>query len=126
MKALSLRQPYAELIVNGKKTIEIRSWRTNFCGEFLVHASKTIMLDDCKQHGLDPKTLITGAILGKAIVTGVKKYETQEEFNADADKHLASPKFFKKPCYGFILENPTQLDQPIPARGWLNFFNVEL
>jgi len=40
MKALSLKQPFAELIVSGKKTIELRNWNTKFRGKFLVHASK--------------------------------------------------------------------------------------
>lgn len=40
MKALSIRQPWAWLIVNGHKDIENRSWRTNHDGPFLIHASK--------------------------------------------------------------------------------------
>ena len=40
MKALSIKQPYAELILQGKKKIELRKWNTNFRGEFLIHASK--------------------------------------------------------------------------------------
>jgi ASC-1-like (ASCH) protein len=39
---LSLRQPYAELVAVGRKTIETRTWNTNFRGKFLIHASKTI------------------------------------------------------------------------------------
>ena len=38
MKCLSLKQPYAELLVSGKKTIELRIWNTKFRGEFLMHA----------------------------------------------------------------------------------------
>jgi ASCH domain len=37
-KCLSIRQPYAELVVSGRKTIELRKWITRFRGEFLVHA----------------------------------------------------------------------------------------
>ena len=40
-KCLSLRQPYAELVVSGRKTIELRKWNTRFRGEFLIHASKS-------------------------------------------------------------------------------------
>ena len=40
MKCLSLKQPYAEPLVSGKKTIGLRSWNTHFRGKFLVHASK--------------------------------------------------------------------------------------
>jgi hypothetical protein len=38
-KCLSLRQPYAKLIVRAGKTIELRKWNTKFSGEFLIYAS---------------------------------------------------------------------------------------
>lgn len=40
MKALSIRQPWAWLIVHGGKDIENRTWHTKLRGRFLVHASK--------------------------------------------------------------------------------------
>ena len=125
MKALSLRQPYAELIVSGNKTIEVRNWNTKFRGEFLVHASKQIMNDDCNKFNLNPNTITTGAVVGKATVIDVKKYKSLEEFEKDGDKHRARKNFFKKPCYGFILENPKRIS-PIPAKGFLNFFGLDL
>ena len=40
--ALSIRQPWAWLIVNGHKDIENRDWPTNFRGRLLVHAGQTM------------------------------------------------------------------------------------
>ena len=40
MKALSIRQPWAWLIVNGYKDIENRTWPTKVRGDILIHASK--------------------------------------------------------------------------------------
>ena len=40
MKALSILQPWAWLIVTGHKDIENRSWFTPYRGRFLVHAGK--------------------------------------------------------------------------------------
>lgn len=40
MKAISIRQPWAWLIVNGYKDIENRSWNTKYRGPVLIHASK--------------------------------------------------------------------------------------
>ncbi|MDB1113721.1 ASCH domain-containing protein [Pseudomonas extremaustralis] len=40
MKALSIRQPWAWLIIHGGKDIENRSWHTKFRGRFLVHAAQ--------------------------------------------------------------------------------------
>lgn len=39
MKTLSIQEPYASLILNGYKKIETRSWKTNYRGEILIHAS---------------------------------------------------------------------------------------
>ena len=42
MRALSIRQPWAWLIVNGHKDIENRDWSTSYRGQFLVHAGKAM------------------------------------------------------------------------------------
>ena len=42
MKAISIRQPWAWLIVNGYKTIENRTWSTKTRDEVLIHASKLL------------------------------------------------------------------------------------
>ncbi|RQS39750.1 ASCH domain-containing protein [Burkholderia sp. Bp8990] len=46
MKALSIRQPWAWLIVNGHKDIENRTWRTAYRGPVLIHASKGMTWDE--------------------------------------------------------------------------------
>ena len=52
-KCLSLKQPFAELLVSGMKTIEVRKWKTKFRGQFLVHASKNIDEKACKRLKID-------------------------------------------------------------------------
>ena len=91
-KCLSLKQPYAELIVSGKKTIELRTWNTKFRGEFLIHASKKVDKEACERNKIDPKSLITGAIIGKAILYDVKAYDSKNSFLRDKNKHFARPK----------------------------------
>jgi hypothetical protein len=39
MKALSIKQPWAQLIIMGAKDVENRNRRTNFRGRFAVHVS---------------------------------------------------------------------------------------
>lgn len=39
MKALSVRQPWANLIASGKKTIETRTWKTSYRGKILIVSS---------------------------------------------------------------------------------------
>ena len=120
MKCLSVCQPFAELIVQGKKTIELRKWNTKFRGEFLVHAPQKIRLDDCKRLKIKPE-LTVGAIIGKVELIDVKEYENAVQIKIDSKKHLASNDGSSKK-YGFILQNPKQLRIPIPCTGQLNFF----
>ena len=121
MKCLSICQPFAELIVQGKKTIELRKWNTKFRGEFLVHAAKNILEEDCKRMKISPKTVTTGAIIGKVNLVDVKKYESDKELNKDKKKHHSVSDNTKNK-YGFILENPKKLRVPIEYMGKLNFF----
>lgn len=117
MKTISIKQPWAWLIVNGYKDVENRDWKTPYRGPFLIHASKMIdhagyqyvrevfpeLLDE-----LPPPNLIqTGGIVGEAIITDV------------VTKHL-SLWFMGK--YGWLLENARPLPFK-PAKGQLGFFS---
>ena len=124
MKCLSICQPFAELIIQDKKTIELRKWNTNYRGEFLVHAPIKIRKEDCIKLKIDEK-LTTGAIIGKAEIYDVKKYQSTKEIQNDKNKHFSSKKFQEK-MYGFILKNPKPLRIPIPWKGQLGFFDVDL
>lgn len=125
MKCLSVSQPYADLIVKGKKTIELRAWNTKFRGEFLVHAPLTIKKNVCSKMSIDETKLRTGVIVGKAEVYDVKVYNSVTKLKADYKKHFASEEFLHH-RYGFLLKNPKELRIPIPYKGSLGFFNVQL
>jgi hypothetical protein len=43
MKAITVKQPWASLIVEGIKDIENRTWKTNFRGRVLIHAGRSIL-----------------------------------------------------------------------------------
>ena len=117
MKALSLKQPFAELILQGKKKIEIRKWNTNFRGDFLIHASKVPYPELMKKFNF--KNLPCGLIVGKATLVEVKKYKNKSEMEKDKALHLAS---WKWGSYGFILKNVKRI-KPIRCRGSLGFWN---
>ena len=124
MKCLSISQPFADLIVSGKKTIELRKWNTNFRGEFLIHAPIKIRIEDCKRLKITKK-LVTGAIIGKADLYDVKKYNSSKEVKNDQKFHFASKNFQDK-TFGFKIKNVKPLRIPIPWKGQLGFFDVEL
>ncbi len=105
MKCLSLKQPYAELLVSGKKTIELRNWNTSFRGKLLVHASKNIDKERSESLGIDQNNLICGAIIGSAVLYDVKRYMNKTELERDKSKHVADIKKFGFCRYGFIIRN---------------------
>lgn len=125
MKCLSVSQPFANLIVQGKKTIELRRWNTNFRGEFLIHSPKKSRTEDCKRFKINSKDLIKGAIIGKAEIYDVKKYSSKSELVKDSKKHLAS-KSFQNNKYGFLIKNAKPFRIPIPAKGKLGFYDVRI
>ncbi|KAF1072667.1 MAG: hypothetical protein GAK45_00102 [Pseudomonas citronellolis] len=119
MKALSIRQPWAWLIVNGHKPIENRDWATHFRGRVLIHASKGMTHDEYQdardlalEQGINipqPHELERGGIVGEAYVYGCVN-------------HSRSPWFFGK--FGFELADAKPLPfQPIKGR--LGFFDVD-
>ena len=124
MKCLSISQPFADLVVVGKKTIELRKWNTNFRGEFLIHSPIKIRTEDIKRLKISKK-FVTGAIIGKAEIYDVKKYNSKSEVNSDYKKHFASKNFHDR-RYGFLIKNAKVFRIPIPYKGKLGFFEVEL
>ena len=124
LKCLSVSQPFADLIIAGKKTTELRKWNTNFRGEFLIHTPLKIKTEDCKRLKIKKK-FITGVILGKAEIYDVKKYNSVKEVKMDRKFHLASKKFHDR-TFGFLLKNAKSFRSPIPCKGQLGFFDVKL
>jgi len=55
----------------------------------------------------------------------VKKYGSREEWNADRGRHLASGAFSGK-RYGFMLKRAKAFAIPIPQKGKLGLFDVDI
>jgi ASCH domain len=100
VKMLSIRQPWAYLIVHGAKDVENRVWSTKHRGQILVHASVNIDHQACWKHGLDPSKLQIGGIIGIAEITDCVE---------DHDS-----RWFEGP-YGFVLRNR----RPLPFVKWM-------
>jgi len=117
---LSIRQPWAWLICHAGKDIENRTWKTNFRGHFLVHASKGLTRteydDACEWVSMDVgsiaipayEDLERGGIIGRAVMT-------------DCLRYYPSP-WFQGP-FGFVIDNPKPLPF-FPCKGALGFFRL--
>lgn len=122
--ALSIRQPWAWLIIHGGKDIENRNWPTRFRGRLLVHASKGMTREEYRQcarfivsdsriahliQSLPPmEELPKGGIVGSVDVI-------------DCVTESGSPWFVGD--YGFVLRKP-RAEEFFPIKGTLGFFRV--
>jgi hypothetical protein len=126
--ALSLKQPWAALLVHGLKTIEVRRWPSARRGRILIHAAR-IPDERPAAWALVPPELeeaarLVGGIVGAGDLTGCLAYRSRDAFVADRDRHLNDPDWFEPPVlYGMTFTNLT----PLPFRaypGWMRFFPV--
>ena len=66
MKVLTIRQPWASLIMNGYKKFEFRSWSTKYRGAILIHAGKNVDKEAMlRLKKYLPEEIPTGKIIGK-------------------------------------------------------------
>jgi hypothetical protein len=122
VKALSIRQPWAELILRGRRTIEPRTWQTNYRGRIAIHASQTVQEEACVAYGLDPARVVRGALVGTVELVDILPLDATE-WETLREQHL-SLRDFPGPMFGWRLEVPQRLPQPIPMRGRMSLFNV--
>jgi predicted transcriptional regulator len=125
MECLSLKQPFAELLVSGKKTIELRKWNTKFRGKFLIHASKQVDKERASSLNIDYTKLSQGKIIGTVVLYDVKQYKSKAEFVKDRNKHFADINKFGSYKFGFMVKNAKRFRTPKPYPGRLRFFQVQ-
>ena len=145
MKAITMKQPWASLIVHGIKDIENRSWRTNFRGRVLIHASGShgrkfsVDLTDAQTKAafatIAKETMFGnmpfGAIIGSVeIVDCVINHpsiwaEKTENYTVSMNPKIHENITGKKVVYNWVLANPVLFKKPIPAKGKLSFWEYD-
>lgn len=127
MKAITVKQPWASLIVHGIKDIENRTWSTKFRGRVLIHAAKkedTLAIDviSCFDgetarklwFDINDNKLPLGSIIGSVeIVDCVINYESIWAQKSSKETTI----------YNWVLANPILFPEPILAKGKLSFWD---
>lgn len=118
MKAISIRQPWAWLIVHGPKAIENRTWYCHYRGRILIHAAKGMTQREyayaCgfayRQRVIVPakEHLQFGGVIGMADVTDCVEASDNPWFMGD---------------YGIVLANRRAVPF-LPAKGALGIFDI--
>lgn len=124
MKALSFRQPWAELVLQGRKTIDLRTYSTHYRGPLAVHASQKMETKRCWEHDLNPDNLDAGGIVGTVELVDVVPLDEAAYHEHMAD-HL-SGRYWREGLYGWVLAHPQRLPKFLPARGRTSLFNIDL
>lgn len=128
--ALSIRQPWAVLIVSGEKTVEIRNWPApeKYIGQrILIHAgialSKVSIPDEVHRMSAE-HSMFRGGFIGSAILEKCIKYETYEDWVIGQVNHLNALDSYQNGLYGFQFREPVMFEELISFSGQLKFFKV--
>ncbi|MCH9654263.1 MAG: ASCH domain-containing protein [Planctomycetes bacterium] len=108
LPALGIRQPWAELILRGIKTIEIRSSQTRIRGPIYIYASKKLAKTPhadiaAEKAGLNVEELPRGVLIGTVEIVDSFPVHRKHTISAGVPAQLLKGKF------GWKLANPERL-----------------
>jgi len=143
MKALSLWQPWAQLVVWGQKRVETRTWMTSYSGPLLIHASAAMRDDYMRWIETDRHfakafahmgwkhwseaygDLPFGALIGQVnlhLCLGVGSPALRRSgFLTESELAFGDYSYGR---YAWLFHDPVQFEHPIPYRGRQRLFNV--
>ena len=149
MKAITIKQPWAQLICEGVKDIENRTWPTKFRGRVLIHAGVKIDENTIDSIGringeiarktwfdVNDKKFSLGAIIGSVEIVGclinhpsiwAEKTNIPTIGDVLEDIHFLGKAQKPNPLiYNWVLANPIKFEKPIPCKGKLSFWDFTL
>jgi len=136
MLALSIKQPWADALVGGRKSIEIRGWRPprHAIGQTIaIHAGKLpdrhaplrIMRLRTREATV-PAHERCGGVIGVARLIEARTYAAYSEWLRDLALHLNEPEWFEVGLVGWVFDGQIGFERAIPSRGQLGLFDLPL
>ena len=127
MKVLTIKQPWATLIMQGNKRFEFRSWQTKYRGDLLIHAGKGIDKEAMKRlEKYLPEELPYGKILGKVkLVDCIKMSPEFKELLLKENRDIYTKSSFKE-NYGWQFIDVEAFENPIESKGYLSLWEYDL
>lgn len=114
VRAFSIRQPWASLILEGQKPVENRTWSTGYRGPLVVHAGRQVDRSAVYltvRYGLADAP--TGAYLGVVDLVDV---------HHATDTACSCGPWAEPGVYHWLLDRPRWLTNPIPGPGRLQLY----
>lgn len=116
MKALSLKQPWANMVAEGLKTIETRTWSVSYRGPLLIVSSKKPDLN------MQTALPISYHPLGHAIAIA----ELVECRPMTREDEAAAKCAIYWHAYSWLLKDIRRIEKPFPVKGKLHLYEVEI
>jgi len=124
MKAITIKQPWATLIVKGYKKYEFRTWKTKYRGKILIHAGKGVdkkCLEKFKHLNLEYPA---GCIIGEVEITDCIELNEETENKIIEENPLVYGHHKRREGYAWKLTNPKEIEK-IEMNGQLGLWNYE-
>lgn len=127
MKVLTIKQPWATLIIQGDKRFGFRSWKTKYRGDLLIYAGKGIDKEAMKRLAKYlPEELPYEKIIGKVkLVDCIKMFPEFKELLLKENSDIYTKSYFKK-SYGWQFSNVEVFENSIDAKGQLGLWEYDL
>lgn len=130
MKVLSIKEPYATLIKEGIKKIETRSFKTNYRGRILIHASKSKdkfkSINDSVRNLSKDLEMNYGKIICEVNLVDCVYMDEEYIEKIKKDNLEYSLGLYEIGRYAWILSDLKVLDDFIEAKGRLNLWEYPL
>lgn len=120
--ALSIRQPWTELILRGLKTIEVRGWSTHYRGELWIHAGIRRDLHTLSRFNLSVDDITFGAIVGVCELYDCVEF-SEKTWTKWRPRHLNEGHLHAR-RYAWLLKNPVRVS-PTPLKGRLGLMRID-
>ena len=125
MKVLTIKQPWANLIIDGYKKYEFRSWKTNYRGKILIHAGlkiETDIIERFKEYNLEYQK---GVIIGEADLVDCILVDRKFKRRLRKINPIVYRQSNHDETYAWKLENIKKYNEVIYATGQLGLWNYD-
>ncbi len=116
--ALSVQQPWAELLVSGRKSVEVRRWVTDYRGRLWLHASSKKRPELEKLFELEG--IYKGGFVGSINLAAVIPM-TNDRWVQWRSKHL-DPGQYEHGMFAWLMKAPHRFHLPVEGKGQLRLF----